>query len=535
MFGKKKKLKHLENIWGKELERYRNFGLISFYHNYKTENSKDEFVDDRTWIDLNFNTVFSKLDRNISAIGQQFLFHILHKYEKDKTLLRRRIELANIFRMDKKLRETVQLRLLSLTDVGANFISNIIYKDFPKRPKYPAFFYFMSYLALSSMILALFNSTFLLLAIASAVANLIINKVYTDKFYKSFLGLSNLNKLVVASKRISKIETDLKIEPLEKLKSNSKFLNKLSKKLGRFVIDKSTLDGLALLIIEYGNLILLFDLCAYLRSVRIMEKHLDGIREVFEAVAELDTIISLASYMEENENVTTPNFTSEKKISFEDLYHPVIEDAVSNSINGLSKSALITGSNMAGKTTFIKTVGVNLILAQTIYLCHASNITTYRFYIKSSIKREDNLENSKSYFFAEIEGILSFIELAKENDNYLFLIDEIFRGTNTIERLATSTAVLDFLNQSNKVFVTTHDIELKYLLENKYDSFHFSEQVEDEKFYFDYKIVAGSNSNGNAIKLLKIMDYPETVTTQANKIANSLKKKNTLNEGLFKI
>ena len=535
MFGKKKKIKYLENLWGKEIERYRHFDLISFYHNYKIKNSKDEFVDDRTWTDLNFNTIFSQIDRNISGVGQQFLFHILHKYEKDKKVLKRRIELADVFRKDKKLRESIQIPLLNLTEVGVNFISNIIFGEFPKRPKYPFFFYFMSYLAVSSMVLTFFNSTFFLLAVASAVANIIINKLFTDKFYDSFIGLSNLNKLIIATKWISRIKTDSKIEQLEKIRSKSKILNKLSKKLGRFVIDKSMLDGMALLIIEYGNLILLFDLRAYLRSVTIMEEHLDEIREVFESVAELDTIISLASYMEETESLITPNFISEKKMSFENLYHPIVENVVSNSIDELNKSALITGSNMAGKTTFIKTVGVNLILAQTIYLCHASNITTYRFCIKSSIKREDNLENSKSYFFAEIEGIQRFIELAKNNDNYLFLIDEIFRGTNTIERLATSTAVLDFLNHSNKVLVTTHDIELQYLLKNKFDAFHFSEQVENGKFYFDYKIVGGSYSKGNAIKLLEIMDYPEEITARANKISIGLKEKNPLSEGMFTV
>ncbi|MCF6270281.1 MAG: hypothetical protein L3J41_11255 [Melioribacteraceae bacterium] len=533
MFGEKKKTKHLESLWGKEIERYRDFGLISFYHNYKIKNSEDEFVDDRTWTDLNFNTIFSKIDRNISGIGQQFLFHILHKYEKDESVLKRRIELANVFRKDKKLRESIQIPLLNLTDIGVNFISNIIYGEFPKRPKYPSFFYFMSYLALSSMILSFFNGTFFLLAMASAVVNIIINKLYTDKYYENFIGLSNLNKLIIASKIISKTETNLKIEQLEKLKNKKKILERLNKKLGRFVIDKSMLNEFAVAVIEYGNMVLLFDLCAYLRSVNILKEHLDEIREVFEVVAELDTIISLASYIDETKSLTTPKFVTEKKISFEDLYHPIIEDPVSNSINELNKSALITGSNMAGKTTFIKTVGVNLLLAQTIFLCHASNITTYRFCIKSSIKREDNLENSKSYFFTEIEGIEKFIKLAQKKENYLFLIDEIFRGTNTIERLAASTAVLDFLNLSNRVFVTTHDIELQYLLKNKFDTYHFSEQVSGSKFFFDYKIISGVNTKGNAIKLLEIMKYPEEITLRANKIADDLKEKNPLSEGLF--
>lgn len=526
MSGNKKKRLYLKNLWGNEIERYRDFGLISFYHNFKIESSKDEYIDDRTWTDLNFNTIFSKIDRTLSCIGQQFLFHIFHKYEKNENILKNRIKLANIFRKDNWLRESIQLQLLNLNEVGVYFISNIIFGEFPKQPKYQFFFYFMSNLAIGSILLTFYNSTFFILAIISMVANIFINKLYTDKFYESFIGLSNLNKLIIASRKISTIKTNSNIEQLATLKSKSKILKKLSKKLGRFVIDTSMMNEIAIAIIEYGNLLLLFDLRAYMRSVNILEKHLAEIREVFEAVAELDATISLASYMDEVENISTPIFTLEKEISFENIFHPIIENPVSNTINGLSKSALISGSNMAGKTTFIKTVGVNIILAQTIYLCHATNFKSYRFCIKSSIKREDNIENSKSYFFAEIEGILEFINLAKQNNHYLFLIDEIYRGTNTIERLASSTAVLEFLNQSNRVLVTTHDIELEYLLKNQFEGFHFSEQVSNGNFYFDYKIIRGGHSNGNAIKLLEIINYPKEIISRANLIANKLKGEN---------
>ncbi len=529
MLGTKKRIKHLENIWGKEIERYRNFDLIAFYHNYKKQNSNAKYVDERTWADLNFNTIFSKLDRNISGTGQQFLYHILHKYEKNENILKSRIDLARVFQKNKTLRELIQLPLLNLTDTGVNFISNIIYGDFPKRPKYPFFFYFMSYLAFFSIALSFYNSSFFLLAIISGISNIIINKVYTDKFYENFIGLSNLNKLIIASNKIAKIKTECRVEQLDLLKSKSKLLKKLNKKLGRFVIDKSGLSEIAVAIIEYGNLLFLFDLRAYLRSVLIMEEHIDEIKNVFEAVGELDAIISFASYLEEVKNLSTPNFISEKNILFNDMYHPIVDDAVPNSLT-LEKSALIVGSNMAGKTTFIKTVGVNLILSQTIYLCHAKSISTHRFYIVSSIKREDNIENSKSYFFAEIEQIESFTKLAQQSDNCLFLIDEIFRGTNTIERLATATAVLEQLSEVNVALVTTHDIELQFLLENKVDVFSFSEQVESERFYFDYKIVKGANTNGNAIKLLEIMNYPSTVTMRAKAIAKGLKEKTLLND-----
>jgi len=535
MWGKKKSEKYIDSIWGKEIDRFRNFDLISFYHNYKIKNSKSEFVDKSTWTDLNFNSIFTKLDRNISGIGQQFLFHVMHKYEEDESKLRRRIEIANIFRKNEKLRKEIQLRLLNLNDVGAYFISNIIYGDFPRLPKYPFFFYFMSNLAVVSFLLVFFNSTFLFLAIGCGISNFLINRIYTDKIYESFIGLSNLNKLVIAGYYISKKRDNSGIELMDRLSRKEKLLMKLNKKLGRFVKDKSRMTELEIIFFEYANLFFLFDLRAYLRSVTILEEHIHEIRDVFETVAELDTLLSLASYLDENKNITTPKFTTAKRLSFVNLYHPLVDNPVSNSIKELNKSLLITGSNMAGKTTFIKTVGINVVLARTLFISFATQMETYRFVVKSSIRREDNIENSKSYFFTEIEVIQKFLEDAKQNSNYLFLIDEIFRGTNTIERLATSTGVLDFLNFENRVLVTTHDIELQYLLKKSFDVSHFSEQVADGKFFFDYKIANGNYSKGNAIKLLEIMEYPNLVTDKAKEVARMLRESNPINEGLFRI
>ena len=110
-----------------------------------------------------------------------------------------------------------------------------------------------------------------------------------------------------------------------------------------------------------------------------------------------------------------------------------------------------------------------------------------------------------------------FIELSEEDHKYLFLIDEIFRGTNTIERLASSTAVLKYLDMKNRVLVTTHD---------NFKMYHFSEQVENDKYFFNYKIQEGPCSSGNAVKLLEIMNYPASVTKEAKMIVEKLSQNN---------
>ena len=177
---------------------------------------------------------------------------------------------------------------------------------------------------------------------------------------------------------------------------------------------------------------------------------------------------------------------------------------------------------MAGKTTFIKTLAINTILAQTLYFVLAKKTNIPQLIVRSSIIKADDIKGHKSYYYKEIEAILEFIKLSENRNKYLFVIDEIFRGTNTIERVAAATSVLKHMGVQNYVFVTTHDIELQELLSGIFEMYHFSEQVSDGRHYFDYKLKAGPCKSKNAIKLLEIKGYPSEIVAAAKKLASSL-------------
>jgi len=177
---------------------------------------------------------------------------------------------------------------------------------------------------------------------------------------------------------------------------------------------------------------------------------------------------------------------------------------------------------MSGKTTFIKTIGVNIILGKSLGFCFATTAVLPRAMVKTSITRQDSLVSGKSYYFMEIEEIASFISLAATSQKYVFLIDEIFRGTNTVERLASAAAVLNSLCENNLCFVTTHDIELQQLLNGKFASCHFQERVEDRRYFFDYKIKKGHCVSGNAINLLELKGYPKEIIENARSLAKKL-------------
>ena len=180
---------------------------------------------------------------------------------------------------------------------------------------------------------------------------------------------------------------------------------------------------------------------------------------------------------------------------------------------------------MSGKTSFIRTVGLNTISGLTLNTCFARHFSISRFKIFSAIRLSDDLMNDKSYYFEEVLTIKEMIEKSTMPCSNLFLLDEIFKGTNTIERISAGKAVLSFLNSLNNiVFVSTHDIELADMLTDTYELYHFSEQVDNKTVAFDFKLKNGKLKNRNAIRILEINNYPEKIITEAIELSKELDK-----------
>lgn len=135
--SRKKRLQNLRARWGHKPERIRNFDLISNYHKLVSGSSAGEFVDEKTWSDLNFDSVYSILDRNISGPGRQYLYHILRKYENDEEALSKRYDLIDLFKQNSEIREKIQLGLLRLSGDDTYFIISLLLGECPVIPKYP--------------------------------------------------------------------------------------------------------------------------------------------------------------------------------------------------------------------------------------------------------------------------------------------------------------------------------------------------------------------------------------------------------------
>jgi hypothetical protein len=233
---------------------------------------------------------------------------------------------------------------------------------------------------------------------------------------------------------------------------------------------------------------------------------------------ELEALNSLANFAYLNPHYEFPQLIAEPdRIAARGLGHPLLkpESKVCNDfdLDHDQRIVILTGSNMAGKSTFLRTIGVNLVLAYAGAPVNAERLQTSLFRIFTCIKVSDSVQDGLSYFYAEVKRLQALLAAAETDDTLpvLFLIDEIFRGTNSRERLIGSRSYIRRLAHGSSVgLVATHDLELIKLgdeIEGVVNQ-HFREEVRDGRMVFDYRLRSGPCPTTNALTIMRLEGLP---------------------------
>jgi DNA mismatch repair ATPase MutS len=510
-----KKLKvKLKQNWGEPVEKKRDFEVISRFHTYNQADENNEYViDDRTWQDLDMNEVYTLIDRTLTVPGEQYLYHLLKTPSMSFNVLEERDRLIKQFSDQPELRLEIQVLLSKLGNKKGKYIHYLLWESLPKT-KAPAFIYllkFMAFLAFVSILSAEYLPGKLLISIIIFTVNMCLHYYTKRKILFDISAFHYLGKLIRISRKIAQSP---KIN-LHKIQNDLQSLLKPVQDLGRKMAVLGMSEGNVLY--EYANIFFLIEARTYFAGIDMIRKRQKELKKIFEIIGGLDALISAASFRSSLNFYSTPVLSTDKSsIEISNIYHPLIKKPVSNSIQIDKKSVLVTGSNMSGKTTFLKTIGVNALLAQAIFTVAAKEYRCSFLGIKSSIGRQDNLIEGKSYYLSEVESIHRLIKAADHPVVHLFIIDEIFRGTNSAERIAASIEILKYLNSnSNIVLAATHDLELTERLTGLYDNYHFREQLSEYGLEFDYTIKPGPSKTRNAIALLEFTGYPKVITDKA--------------------
>jgi DNA mismatch repair ATPase MutS len=316
-----------------------------------------------------------------------------------------------------------------------------------------------------------------------------------------------VGNMLIAAKELSQINDKSLSCYFNKIKSSQKLCKQFKNTIRAISSGVSPFASDIDIVSDYIRVLTHMDIILYSRYIKKLKASYKELILIYQIVGFLDSMVAIAKYRKNQLYFCTPNFNNTLSIITTDIYHPLINNAVPNDFTGKS-STLITGSNASGKSTFLRTLGMNALLAQTIYTVHATSFETNFFHIHTSISLKDDLEQHESYYMAEIKALKRIFDSAKEGNTVLCLIDEVLKGTNTLERIAASTEVLMDLLQFQVLCITaTHDIELTKLIGGSYQNMHFKETITDNELHFDYKIKDGICTSGNAIKLLEIMGF----------------------------
>lgn len=227
----------------------------------------------------------------------------------------------------------------------------------------------------------------------------------------------------------------------------------------------------------------------------------------FELFGELESLMSFAGFARNCDPVCLPEISEENGIQAVQIGHPLLgnEERVCNDFAMQDSIVIISGSNMSGKSTFMRTIGINLVLARAgSYVC-ASQMRTPQMRLLTSMRITDRTTEGISTFYSELLRIRKIIDAASEKEKVFFLIDEIFRGTNSVDRLHGTEGVLKRLHELGSMGVlTTHDLEIcKLADELEIINYSFYETYCGEDMYFDYRIRQGISKTTNAEFLLR--------------------------------
>jgi len=509
-------IKKLRQQWGKFTPNPSDLEVSKLLSQLNKKNDSENYytLDDDTWNDLDMDEFFKVANRTVTPIGAQCLYDLLRKPLLNQKEIDVRENIINTFSKDHALREKIQIALLPLTRPYVKHLVFSLWTPLPTKPKYAFLFYCLSIFAVWFLIFTILGFLHFGFMIVLFVVNSVIVFLYQNKLRQFLASFQYLAVLINTAGKVSSI---IKNDFFDIHNDISKYLKPIkSVAYNIYSLQLSEDNPIA----AYFNIYFLSQLTGFYSALNKIKINLSGLQKLFETIGYLDAMISVASYRKQFPNFTIPLFSSDPNyFEVNEIFHPLLVDPISNDFMFESKNILITGSNMSGKSTFLKTIGINAILAQTLNMCTAKKYEAPFLKIISSIERSDDLMSGKSYYMAEVESILRIINASKTYSNHLFIIDEIFRGTNSVERSAASIEVLKYLmNGKDFTMLATHDLQLTEILKEKYLNYHFREEMTDGGLHFDYKLHKGSATSKNAIALLEFVGYPQSIVEGAKKL-----------------
>ena len=519
----KRFISKLYEDFGKAQEREYAPERFARLDSYFRRHPQDGQIDDITWDDLGMDDIFKRINGTYSATGEEYLYYVLRSLHQDETWLDHLEEVVQYFDSHPQERVKVQLAMRRLGYTGKyslyEYLDNL--DSLGERSNTVSLLRIFLFLPCIGLLMT--NVSLGILAIVILICSNILSyfkeKGDIDPYIISF---AYVMRLLDACDRLLKLKVPVCSQEWESMKTHRDALQAMRRN-SFWVMSPArgaqNASGNPLeMILDYIRMVFHVDLIKFNRMLRHLRGHKEDVDALIGITGYLETSICVLAFRKSLvEGYCQPEFTEELAYEVEEGYHPLLRAPVKNSILA-GRGVLLTGSNASGKSTFLKMAALNTILAQTIHTCTADRYRGPLFHVYSSMALRDDISGGESYYIVEIKALKRILDAAAEGKRpVLCFVDEVLRGTNTVERIAASTQILLRLKQSGILcFAATHDIELTELLESGFDNYHFEEEVQEGDVVFNYSLLPGKATTRNAIRLLEVLGYDHEMIRRAN-------------------
>lgn len=482
--------KDIEHPYSNDLDIFGNSSLFQLINTTKTFLGRHKLINLLTSPELNTITI-EKRQKAVKELSGKIEFC---ENLEDEGMSNKKIsnDTGELLRFIEDLNDTFK----SYVKTGINIlpIITIIFCILAVQFKTPVLYYTLLFL-------------FLLHALINVISLIKVYPVLNsmESFNNDFATYGNILKLIE--------EDDFKDPYLCELRDNLFIKDKASnilKKLDTIISAINFRSNFLLYIVL--NLLFFWDYRCLFYLETWKGKYGILVRKYLETAADFEVISSLATITHLDSNLCYPTFSSiNTKITGKGLGHPLIlaNARIYNDVDLKNNIFIVTGSNMSGKTTFLRTIGINLVLAYTGAPVCANSMDCGLLKIFTSMRISDDLSKGLSTFYVELTRIKTILDFLPQKEPMMFLIDEIFRGTNSNDRIIGAKTVLKNLDKEWCCgLISTHDFELcdlEKLNAGRIKNYHFREDYTDNKIHFDYKLRDGRSDTTNAKYLMKMV------------------------------
>lgn len=494
---------------------------------------EDVAVDDDVCKDIDLDDVFGYCNRCITPIGEVMLYDRFRQMKRSSRIADDEDDISQIIK-DEYFRRRIESALGAVNQKKGISVSSLLNMSV-KIGRWHRFSWLVPLLELALLVLTLIYlspAAAIFLAVAILTVNVCLhyaNKSYVDQHIRPLMQLGRLRE---ASVKLS--ESD-RYNDLQEVDLSIRSLTGLSRRLRIFSLNgilESDFMAMFYIVIELVKILFCIEPIMTYAILKKMDDVSKDSRTLFEYVGGWDVLYSIASFRTWMDSCgfvwSSPAFVQQRKtLNADRIYHPLIKDCVPNSIR-MDKSVIITGSNMSGKSSFLRTLAVNIVSSYALNMSFSYAMSLPECRLHSVLSVSDNLDEGRSYYMSEVLRIRSIIDRCSAADDdvtdFVF-IDEIFKGTNTVERISIADAVIRYLSslENTVAVVSTHDIELARGLESTLDTYHFNETIDSERISFSYTLIPGVVYTRNAISLLRLCGYPQSILDKAEENAGKIR------------